>query len=180
MKLWIKANGKCWHPFSQVLALTLFLGVVPVYPSQAPVREYYLDKQVFPDKVIEITTVHNLQSIHFPRDLEVEVKNVSGKPLYHVYFKLHFKNTLTTVSLEYGAPRLRELTTLSGSEDIAIESGATQVLRVPRGNGVGTENAIADGRLPLEATLNCRLIFQSASFGDGSGYRLKDYHPTKQ
>lgn len=180
MRTGINAKEPCWHRIIWGLAIALLLGGTPVYPSQAPTREYQLEKQVFPDNVVEIRAVRNLQSTHFPSDLEVEVKNISGKPLYHVYFVLRFKNSIAGVPLEYGNSHLVDLANLPSKEDRPIEPGANQILRVPRSIGLGTETAIAEGRLPLEATLNFTLIFQTANFGDGSGYILKDYRPAKQ
>ena len=52
-------------------------------------RTYEIDQRTFPRGVIEIQEVLNLQSTHFPADLEIKVKNISGRPVFGIHLMMY-------------------------------------------------------------------------------------------
>ena len=65
------------------------------------------------DKVIRIEDIYNINSPGFPKGLQVKIKNLSSKPIYHISINVHLKGTEQFrphgdiwFPLEFGHPKL--------------------------------------------------------------------------
>jgi hypothetical protein len=125
---------------------------------------------------IEITTIRNFHSSHWLRDLEIELKNVSSKPIYEIYLMLFLPDDMPSpgtsygVSLQYGRlglihPRQRPL-----AEDKPIWPGESILLRVDERLGRGYEKHIKRQNVPAASSYNTRMAILAINFGDGTGF----------
>lgn len=150
--------------------------------SSAQERKYTV--KTFKDMPVEVHEVRNLQSENWFRDLEIEVKNISDKPIYFIALAIEFPDipagppptdrpysrSATGFNLKYGRPELGDVKMLATSEDIAIKPGETYVFTIPEGRVLGLENMTRRMNLPPEATNNIAFRFLTISFGDGTGF----------
>lgn len=139
-------------------------------------RSWEMDKDS-PQGVVEIAAVRNLNSDNFLEEMEVEVKNISHKPIYFmlVYGLLPDSQKASGFSsafrMNYGDQRLVSIRdTRPNSTDAPINPGESAVLKIEPGMVEGYKRAVKNGDIPL-ATLNkVRLFFQVINHGDGAGY----------
>jgi hypothetical protein len=124
---------------------------------------------------IEIVSVRNLlKTKHWLRDLELEIKNISDKPIYGVYFVLSLPDDKGTpnssygVHLEYGQFFHPGQPASADGEPIA--TGETILLKVDEPLWRGYENHLARGNVPEQASYKVRLTVLSIDFGDGTGF----------
>jgi len=136
-----------------------------------------------PNHPLAIKKVTNLQSANFLRDLEIEVKNISDKPIY--YFRIHLKfpdirpinGRGYGFSLFYGDLKLINLDVRAGSQDVAINPGETYVLKVREEIWRGFEDFKSQMNLPPSDTNRMELYLQEVNFGDGTGFRSGRPYP---
>lgn len=142
----------------------------------------------FKDMPLKVLEVRNLQKgENWVRDLEVEVENVSGRPIYYVSITLELPDILTppprprddgtsatrTVVgfiLEYGSPRLLDVKELAAADDAPLRPGERYIFKVPDlyvKSFASMKKSMGFGE---EATKNVVLDLVTVSFGDGSGY----------
>lgn len=126
---------------------------------------------------IEIVAVRNLQKRgHWLRDLELEIKNVSAKPIYEIYFTLFMPDdkgpsgALYGVSLEYGRLELLHPRQRASAGDKPIGKGETALLKVDERLSRGYEHHLANDNVPEQASYNVRLMVLAINFGDGTGF----------
>jgi hypothetical protein len=142
----------------------------------------------FKDAPVVIKEVRNLQKGEgWFKDLEVEVQNVSDKPVYFVSVLVEFPGiqappaerradggvparSASGLSLRYGDFRLVNLQELAGQQDLPLNPGDTYVLKVPEARAEGLEHMKRRMNLPPEATQRIELEVNTVSFGDGTGY----------
>ena len=122
---------------------------------------------------IEIVAVRNLQRrSRWVRDLEIEIKNVSAKPIYEVYLLLSMPDDKgpsgapKAVSLEYGRPYLVHPRQRPSEDDKPFGPGETVILKVKR----GFENHWERENVQEQATYKVQLIMLAINFGDGTGF----------
>lgn len=126
---------------------------------------------------IEIVAVRNLRrKQHWVRDLELEIRNVSTKPIYEIYFTLYMpddKNATGAsyaVSLEYGRFDLLHPRQRASADDKPIGPGETVVLKVKELLSRGYEYHLRVDNVQEEAGYNVRLTVLAINFGDGTGF----------
>lgn len=126
---------------------------------------------------IEIVAVRNLQKKeHWIRDLEIEIKNVSAKPIYGVWLTLFLPDDMaksgapSAVDLQYGRLELLQPGAHAVADDKSIGSGATVILRVVEQLGRGLEEHLKRESVPEAATERVRAMIVAVSFGDGTGF----------
>lgn len=126
---------------------------------------------------IEIVAVRNLQKTeHWVRDLELEIKNVSAKPIYEIYFTLFMPEDKgkggapVAVSLEYGRLDLIHPRQRPSTDDKPLEPGDTVLLKVSEGLWRGYEYHLASENVPEQVTYRVRLTILAINFGDGTGF----------
>jgi hypothetical protein len=126
---------------------------------------------------IEIVTVRNLlKREHWLRDLELEIKNVSDRSIYEVYFTLFLPDDKGMsgasfgVSLQYGRFELLHPKQRASADDKPIGKGETVLLKVDERLSRGYEHHLANDNVPEQASYNVRLIVLAVNFGDGTGF----------
>jgi hypothetical protein len=132
---------------------------------------------------LEIVAVRNLQKReHWMRDLEIEIKNVSGKPIYETYFTLFIPadkdsrgasdatGASYAVNLHYGRLDLFDPSQRPSTEDQPLRGGDTTVLKVGELLWKGYEYHLARENPPEEKSYSVRVIILSINFGDGTGF----------
>ena len=136
-----------------------------------------------PKGVIEIKKINNLQSPSFPSDFEVEVKNISNKPIYYIFVGADFpegKVPKLGVRLTYGKQALRGFN-LAKEGDSSLLPGESAIL--------GVDPQWRQNMLPwlkdndeeyARVTNRVRLVFQYLNFGDGTGYQTHHPYPDKK
>lgn len=152
--------------------LTLFCVLCPA-PTSAQQRAYELDAcKAAPcagqEMPLAVAQVRNLQGRHWWRDLEIEVKNVSDKPIYYVRLGVSLPETadggrVWGVFLRYGRPELIDIALRAESEDVPLRPGESHVFKIPE------EVRATFSEQPEHLTRRLRLRIDTVSFGDGTG-----------
>jgi len=126
---------------------------------------------------IEIVAVRNLQKTeHWIRELELEIKNISEKPIYEIYLTLYMPDDKGKtgapygVSLEYGRLDLIHPREHASAGDKPLRPGETVVLKVGEGLWTGYEYNLGYDSVSEQATYRLRLIVLAINFGDGTGF----------
>lgn len=161
-----------------LLCASLFLR----FPTSQTPRAYKihdlerLQKTVLKD-VVEIKSINNLQSSNFPADFEIEMKNISNKPIYYMHVAVFFSETSRLMGNPYGCKlvfgnkNLININNLPDPTDIPAKPGENFVLR-----GVGVKNirklfeSNMDGSNVGVALSKIVIFFQMINFGDRTGY----------
>jgi hypothetical protein len=125
---------------------------------------------------IEITSIRNFHRAHWLRDLEIELKNISTKPIYEVYFTLFLPDDRDAtgasygVSLQYGRFHLIHPSTLPSTEDKPIWPGETAVVKVHEQLSRGYERHLRIGNIQKAQSYRVRMAVLAINFGDGTGF----------
>ena len=125
---------------------------------------------------IEITGIRNFHSAHWLRDLEMELKNISNKPIYEVYLTLFMPDDKgnggnpVAVSLEYGRLDLIHPSTLPSTADDPIWPGETAVVKVHEQLSRGYERHVRTGNIQRALSYKVRMAILAINFGDGTGF----------
>jgi len=126
---------------------------------------------------IQIVAVRNLQKRqHWIRDLELEIRNVSSKPIYEIYFTLYAPDDKgpgrhpVAVSLEYGRSDLLHPREHALPDDKPLGSGESVVLKVKEPLWKGYETHLRVDDVEEQATFNMRMMVVAINFGDGTGF----------
>jgi hypothetical protein len=125
---------------------------------------------------VAIKQIRNVQGADFLRNLEIEVQNVSNKPIYYVSLHLGFPdievkpNVHYGFGLIYGDEKFLRVSELAGPQDKPIPPGRTYTFKVPSNIYEGFDGYRADVNLPAAAANRIELKFEEVSFGDGTGY----------
>ena len=141
----------------------------PVQVQEIP-EERKLKIHEYKDTPLQVMAVRNLQSDKWCDDLEIEVKNVSKKPIYFIYLYLIADkppNGEIGISLHYGKPENRRIENLADPGDPHIDPDKSYVFTLPEPE-----------RIAFEATLkkypgrdkNLLLGIALVNFGDGTGF----------
>jgi hypothetical protein len=124
----------------------------------------------------------DLQNEKWLREFELEVTNTGDKPIYFLYITMgtnvKVDNDQEMVyPLVYGRPQLGDIVTKSTSDDIPINPGETQILRL--GKVPLWEQGVREKRWPQSTKFTAEI--QLLSFGDGTGYfGTKPYPPAER
>ncbi|HEV2914685.1 MAG TPA: hypothetical protein VGX92_15515 [Pyrinomonadaceae bacterium] len=158
--------------------------------SAAQGRKYHV--KTFKNMPVEVREVRNLQKGEdWFRDLEIEIRNISDKPIYFMALTIEFpdipapadapEGSKTGYPLRFGNRKLGDLRQLAGPEDVSIAPGETYVFAITKGFSIGLENMKRQKNLPAEATNKIIIEIETISFGDGTGFLgsgfggLRDY-----
>jgi hypothetical protein len=156
--------------------------------ARSPQQERKVKIRTFKNQPVEIVAVRNLQNGEtWLRDLEVEVKNISNKPIYYLAVTLLFPDipmppptmradgttpseVVAGFKFRYGATRMVNIAELPTPEDVPLEPGRTYTFRVPDTYVEGLEHMKTRIGFGDEATMNLTLHISAVNFGDGTGY----------
>jgi len=127
------------------------------------------------DKIFKIVEVRNLQKDTWLTDLEIELKNVSGKPIYLMQFLLNLPEipppppaTATTILSSYGNKDLMNNDRLADESDIPIKPGETYVYKVPKDKIEYLNRYVNES--DIVAVTHVVFSFYLINFGDGTGF----------
>lgn len=126
----------------------------------------------FRDMPVALVEVRNLQSETWYEDLEVELKNVSNKPIYFLTAHLEFPDdkqggTIYGIVLSWGEPKKLDTLKYAKPEAEPVEPGKNFVLTIPAMYKKGLR---AMHRMRPQVSKNLRLWFEKTYFGDGTGF----------
>lgn len=159
---------------------TLFLFSLPL-GAQASLmaqqeRAFTVYEPNWPKGVIEIKQINNLQSSSFPNDFEVEIKNISNKPIYAIYCVVILPESGGPLGfhLDYGGEELIDASQRIKESDEPLPPGESRFLKGSRTwqkdqLAMYKDNDAEYARASSRVVLN----FQTLSFGDGTGYTLR-------
>ncbi|MFN2498410.1 MAG: hypothetical protein ABR557_04915 [Pyrinomonadaceae bacterium] len=152
----------------------LIKGIYALGPVQATdTGERKFKVKEFKDMPLEVK-VKNLQSTTWHKDIEIEIKNISDKPIYFVLAYLIFPDDKVSdgevgIRLMFGKRENIRIDHLADPDDAHIDPRKTYVFTIPEPFRQGFEGR--HKRYPdLDKTLLLR--FAVISFGDGSGFEV--------
>ena len=161
--------------------------------AQEGQRERKFKNREFKDIPLAVTKVSNLQSDTWYKDLEIEVKNISNKPIYFILAYLQFRDVpvpgdgVYGIALTFGKRKNIDYTKDADPLDPHLNPGEKFTFTIP-------ENNIREGlkdqheRTP-ELMKKLELHISVVSFGDGTGFvaerlreRKRNHHasPTRK
>jgi hypothetical protein len=132
-------------------------------------------------EVVKIENMDKLQSSNFPQDFEIQMRNISKKPIYFMDVmvllsetaKLGLGGSSFGFRVRFGNPKLTSINNRPDSTDTPAKPGETFVLK-PDAANVKDLRSYFQSRIDssnVDAALsNVTLIFQVINFGDGTGY----------
>lgn len=176
---------KCKHAAvcSGMLILLLAISDAHVYATQSESDEHDLAPRTLEvldvgyKLPIEIVAVRNLRKKrHWLRDLEIEIKNVSGKPIYGVYFLLLLPDDKgpsglpVGLYLEYGRSELLHRGEHPAAGDKHFGPSETVIMKADKRVWTGYEIRLTNENVPEQTTYNLRMILRGINFGDGTGF----------
>lgn len=139
--------------------------------AQADERKFKVKE--FKDMPLEVK-VKNLQSKTWHRDLQIEVKNISKRPIYFILAYLVFPdekppNGEVGITLHFGRPENIQIRHLADPTDPHLDPNATYSFTIPEPERSGFE-----ARHKKHPGLDENLLLRIAlvSFGDGTGWEL--------
>ncbi len=124
---------------------------------------------------LTVTAVRHLQSAEWWRELEVEVKNTSDKPIYFIRFMIGLPDTdpdrkdkwmpfgLYGTDATYGNRELSNIVRRAEAGDVPLKPGDTFIFRIPESSQVGLS------RQPVTLTKKVQFRIETINFGDGTG-----------
>jgi len=148
-------------------------------------RERTLKTREFKDMPLAVREVRNLQSDTWHKDLEIEVKNVSAKPIYFMLVYLVFPdwpppaNGRVGVPIPFGERKYIDFNTIADPRDPHLNPGETFIFRIPEKLQKGLR--VKHERDP-EVMKRLEFDISTVSFGDGTGIvaqRLRDWRIKK-
>lgn len=165
--------------------LFLFRGLQYSEASSAVQQESLSERQLvihepsMPKNAIEITNTRSLQSTNFPSGFEMDIKNISGKPIFYIRFVAVLTNSRPFTpsgrpvgfDLFYGNRRLHAESERAQAGDQSVPPGGTATLRVMESNSRAISvKAQRDPDFASEGRSKIVLVLQSINFGDGTSY----------
>jgi hypothetical protein len=123
----------------------------------------------------------DLQNEKWARDLELEITNISNKPIYYLSLLLLLPETKApngrqiVFPLRYGRGELIDFRTQLQPADVPLAPGESYVLKIPYREAKGWENFQSKENKP--APKKVQLKFQLLNFGDGTGFMRNDGAP---
>jgi hypothetical protein len=123
----------------------------------------------------------DLKNEKWVRDFELEVTNISDKPIYYLSLLLLLTETKAAngrqivFPLRYGRSELVDFRTSLQPEDIPIKPGESYVLKIPLREAKGWENFKSKEKKPEPKKV--QLKFQLINFGDSTGFMRNDGVP---
>ena len=160
-----------------VSASVVVLIKVGILLSTAQSEERKLKNKEFAGMPVRVRKVKNVQSETWPRDLEIEIENVSNKPIYFINGVLAFPDDpapdgISGILLQYGKLENLDIAKLADPEDEHLDPGKTVTLVVSDvyRNGLLAKQKRAPGNLK-----KLEFWFDTISFGDGTGFQLSEF-----
>ena len=158
-----------------VCACSIFLIKVALMLSTAQSNsgeERKFKSKEFRDMPLRVRKVENLQSQTWPNDLEIEIENISNKPIYFINAVLEFPddpapNGSSGIKFKFGKLENMDIARLAQPEDEHVDPGKTVVLKVSQ---VYRKGLMARQQKTPHNFKKLDFWFEIISFGDGTGY----------
>jgi len=132
----------------------------------------------FKDNPLIVRQVRNLQSDTWHKDLEIEVKNISTKPIYCILAYLQFPddpvsgNGVSGFTVVYGERKYIDLRRVGDPQDPHLNPGDTYVFTIPEKMKKGLK--VQHEKSPNNFN-RLELHFGVISFGDGTGFAAEEF-----
>jgi hypothetical protein len=175
--------------FLLLVTVAVFLMQAPVTSSFAGMQEERVFENTLPKEVplkVKIKkekeqSFKDLKNEKWVRELELELTNTGDKPIYFLDMFLRtnvapgievmledgVREGRLGLTIEYGRAELGDIISKPGPDDVPIKPGETYIFTIHPGEVGGWEIGIRDGAHPQPTRV--QLVFQSLSFGDGTG-----------
>ena len=136
----------------------------------------------FVDMPLRVRQLKNVQSENWPNDLQIEIENVSDKPIYFVNAVLSFPddpapNGISGILLQYGKPENLDIAKIAKTEDEHLDPGKTTTLII---SSVYKKGLIAKQKKAPQNLKKLEFWFDTISFGDGTGFQLDQFVDAKK
>ena len=140
-------------------------------------QERKFKKKEFVGMPVRVREVKHLQSETWPNDLEIEVENVSSKPIYFINAVLEFPddpapNGKSGIILKYGNSENMDIGRIAEAEDEHLDPGKKIVLVV---SDVYREGLLAKQKKHPENLKKLEFWFEIINFGDGTGFEASQF-----
>ena len=125
--------------------------------------------------------MRNLDDQNWLERLELEVENISSKPIYQMEIDMDFPDVVSTeldgvpralvIPLMYGRYDLTMKGNFATSDDTPIKPGEKHIFTIPESDRSWLETRLAAGTIPESAVRRIRIQIYALSFGDGTGFK---------
>lgn len=159
---------------ASILLIKAIYGLGTTQAAEAPNERKFKVKE-FKNMPLQIK-VKNLQSTQWHRDLQIEVKNISSRPIYYILAYLVFPDETPPtgeagISLHFGKPENIQIRHLAGHEDLHLDPDETYVFTLPEPERSGFE---ARHKKEPGRDKNLSFYIAQVSFGDGTGWEASE------
>jgi hypothetical protein len=124
---------------------------------------------------IKVVDIRNLQEDDWVEKLEVEIKNISDKPIYYIRVAIIVDEIKPAPNFyplnfvyRFGNSRHINLGSLAEPEDESIKPGESLVIKIPQDQVEGWNRWKAEQNFP--PVTKVQFYFELVNFGDGTGY----------
>lgn len=124
---------------------------------------------------IKVVDIRNLQEDDWVEKLEVEIKNISDKPIYYIRLAIIVDEIKPAPNFyplnfvyRFGNSRHINLGSLAEPEDESIKPGESLVIKIPQDQVEGWNRWKAEQNFP--PVTKVQFYFELVNFGDGTGY----------
>jgi hypothetical protein len=163
-----------------VAAVLVMRAMLTPGAAQSTSQERKLRTREFRNMPLVVREVRNLQSDTWHKDLEIEVKNVSTKPIYSIFANLVAPDDRVEgevvyvygIVLQFGARENSDVKRIADPQDQHLDPGGTFVLTIPEQYKKGLK---ALHEKHQELTKKWELHFAVISFGDGTGFEIDHF-----
>ena len=152
--------------------IILVTGVLVLTAAQSENQERKFKTKEFVDMPLRVRKVINLQSDTWPNDLEIEIENVSSKPIYFINAVLEFPddpapNGSSGIKFKFGKLENMDIARIAEPDDEHVDPGKTLVLTVSQ---IYRKGLTARQQKAPRNFKKLDFRFEIISFGDGTGY----------
>jgi hypothetical protein len=128
-----------------------------------------------------VTEIRHVKDEAWLERLEIEVKNISTKPIFYLQIEVGFPDLVSTeldgvprmlvMPLSFGRRDLLQKGNSPDLADVAIQPGESYVFKIPEQYRRGLQDRLNRGIVPDAAVARIGITVDSVSFGDGMGFR---------
>jgi hypothetical protein len=161
--------------------IILVKGVLILTAAQSANERKFKSKD-FVDMPVRVRKVKNVESETWPNVLEIEIENVSDKPIYFINAVLALPddpapNGISGILLQYGKLENLDIARIAGAEDEHLDPGKTTTLVIPN---VYRKGLLAKQKKAPQNFKKLEFWFDTISFGDGTGFQLDQFVDSKK
>jgi len=145
-------------------------------------QERKLKKKEFDGMPVRVREVRHLQSETWPNDLEIEVENVSNRPIYFINALLIFPddpapNGESGIVLKYGKLDNMDIARIAEPEDEHLEPGQKTILVVSE---IYRKGLLVKQKKTPNNLKRLEFSFEIISFGDGTGFEVGEFRDVRK